>query len=72
MALVAFVLVEMRSSHPLVPPALFANPVFSAANVATLLIYGPLSVVFLVLVLQLQTVAGSARSPRARRCCRSR
>jgi EmrB/QacA subfamily drug resistance transporter len=57
-ALVAFVLVEMRSLHPLVPPALFANPVFSAANVATLLIYGPLSVVFLVLVLQLQTVAG--------------
>ena len=57
-ALVAFVLVETRSSHPLVPPALFANPVFSAANVATLLIYGPLSVVFLVLVLQLQTVAG--------------
>jgi len=57
-ALVAFVLVEMRSSHPLVPPALFANPVFRAANVATLLIYGPLSVVFLVLVLQLQTVAG--------------
>ena len=57
-ALVAFVLVERRSPHPLVPPALFANPVFSAANVATLLIYGPLSVVFLVLVLQLQTVAG--------------
>ena len=57
-ALVAFVLVEMRSRHPLVPPALFANPVFSAANAATLLIYGPLSVVFLVLVLQLQTVAG--------------
>jgi EmrB/QacA subfamily drug resistance transporter len=57
-ALVAFVLVELRSRHPLVPPALFANPVFSAANAATLLIYGPLSVVFLVLVLQLQTVAG--------------
>ena len=57
-ALVAFWLVERRSPHPLVPPALFANPVFSAANAATLLIYGPLSVVFLVLVLQLQTVAG--------------
>jgi EmrB/QacA subfamily drug resistance transporter len=57
-ALVAFVLVELRSPHPLVPPTLFANPVFSAANAATLLIYGPLSVVFLVLVLQLQTVAG--------------
>ncbi len=57
-ALVAFWLVERRSPHPLVPPTLFANPVFSAANAATLLIYGPLSVVFLVLVLQLQTVAG--------------
>ena len=57
-ALVAFVLLERRSQHPLVPPTLFANPVFSAANVATVLIYGPLSVVFLVLVLQLQTVAG--------------
>jgi EmrB/QacA subfamily drug resistance transporter len=57
-ALVAFWLVERRSPHPLVPPELFANRVFSAANAATLLIYGPLSVVFLVLVLQLQTVAG--------------
>ena len=57
-ALVAFVLVERRSPHPLVPPSLFGDRVFSAANVATLLIYGPLSVVFVVLVLQLQTVAG--------------
>jgi EmrB/QacA subfamily drug resistance transporter len=57
-ALVAFVLVERRSPHPLVPPSLFADRVFSAANAATLLIYGPLSVVFVVLVLQLQTVAG--------------
>lgn len=57
-ALVAFVLVERRSAHPLVPPALFANRVFSAANLSTLLIYGSLGVVFLLLVLQLQTVAG--------------
>lgn len=57
-SLVAFVLVERRSRHPLVPPALFANPVFSAANAATMLIYGALGVVFLLLVLQLQTVAG--------------
>jgi EmrB/QacA subfamily drug resistance transporter len=57
-ALVAFVLVERRSPHPLVPPALFADRVFSAANAATLLIYGPLSVVFVVLVLELQIVAG--------------
>lgn len=57
-ALVAFVVVERRSPHPLVPPALFANAVFSAANAVTLLIYGALGVVFLLLVLQLQTVAG--------------
>jgi len=41
-ALVAFVLVELRSRHPLVPPALFANPVFSAANAVTLLVYAAL------------------------------
>lgn len=58
LGLVAFVLVERRSSHPLVPPALFRNPIFSAANAVTLLIYGALSVVFFLLVLQLQTVAG--------------
>jgi len=57
-SLVAFWLVERRSPHPLVPPALFRNPVFTAANAATLLIYGALGVVFLLLVLQLQVVAG--------------
>jgi EmrB/QacA subfamily drug resistance transporter len=57
-ALVAFVLVERRSRHPLVPPALFADRVFSAANAVTLLLYGALGVVFLLLVLQLQVVAG--------------
>ncbi len=58
LALVAFVVVERRSPHPLVPPALFRNAVFSAANGATLLIYGALGVVFFLLVLQLQTVSG--------------
>jgi EmrB/QacA subfamily drug resistance transporter len=58
LALVAFVLVERRSAHPLVPPALFANTTFSAANAATLLVYGALGVVFVLLVLQLQVVAG--------------
>ncbi len=57
-ALGAFVLVERRSRHPLVPPALFRNPVFSAANATTLLVYGAIGVVFFLLVLQLQTVAG--------------
>jgi EmrB/QacA subfamily drug resistance transporter len=58
LALVGFVLVERRSPHPLVPPRLFANATFSAANAATLLVYGALGVVFVLLVLQLQVVAG--------------
>ena len=58
LALVAFVLVERRSQHPLVPPELFRNPTFTATNAVTLLIYAALGVVFLLLVLQLQTVAG--------------
>jgi EmrB/QacA subfamily drug resistance transporter len=57
-ALVVFVLVERRSQHPLVPPELFRNATFSATNAVTLLIYAALGVVFLLLVLQLQTVAG--------------
>ncbi len=57
-ALVAFVLVERRSSHPLVSPSLFSDNNFRIANIVTLLIYGGLGAVFLLLVLQLQTVAG--------------
>ena len=57
-ALAAFVAVEHRSRHPLVPPQLFLDRGFTAANVATLLVYGALGVVFLLLVLQLQVVAG--------------
>ncbi|GAA1172311.1 MFS transporter [Pseudonocardia alaniniphila] len=58
LALIAFVLVERRSHHPLVPPELFRNQTFSATNAVTLLIYAANGVVFLLLVLQLQTVAG--------------
>lgn len=57
-ALAAFVLVEHRSRHALVPPSLFRSTNFSAANAATLLIYGALGVVFLLLVMQLQVVGG--------------
>nr|WP_018331590.1 MFS transporter [Actinomycetospora chiangmaiensis] len=57
-ALVAFVLVERRSRSPLVPPDLFANPRFSALNGVTLLMYAALGVLFVLLVLQLQVVAG--------------
>lgn len=57
-ALGGFVLVERRSAHPLVPPALFGDPTFTAANIVTLLIYGALGVMFVLLVLQLQLVSG--------------
>ncbi|MFR9803418.1 MFS transporter [Pseudonocardia sp. RS010] len=57
-ALGVFVLVELRSRHPLVPPVLFADRVFTAANVVTLLVYAALGALFLLLVLQLQIVAG--------------
>jgi EmrB/QacA subfamily drug resistance transporter len=58
LALAAFVLVERRSSHPLVPPELFASRQFTAANVVTLLIYAAFGAVFFLLVLYLQVVAG--------------
>lgn len=57
-ALAAFVVVERRSPHPLVPPVLFRDRTFTAANAVTLLIYGALGTVFLLLVLELQVVAG--------------
>ncbi len=57
-ALVAFVLVERRSPHPLVPLALFADRRFSVTNAVTLLVYAGLGVFFFLLVLQLQIVAG--------------
>ncbi len=56
--LVAFVVVQRRSRHPLVPPVLFRSAQFTAANVVTLLVYAPLGVVFVLLVLQLQVVSG--------------
>lgn len=57
-ALALFVGVERRSSHPLVPPAIFRNRRFTAANIVTLLVYAALGAVFVLLVLHLQVVAG--------------
>ncbi|MBW8732052.1 MAG: MFS transporter [Terrabacter sp.] len=54
----AFIVVERRTSHPMVPPALFASRQFSAANAMTLLVYAALGAVFFFLTLQLQTVLG--------------
>ncbi|GAA4482231.1 MFS transporter [Rhodococcus olei] len=53
-----FVVVERRSTDPLVPPSLFRSRVFTAANLVTLTVYAALGGVFFLLVLQLQIVAG--------------
>jgi len=57
-ALVAFVVLERRSTHPLVPTALFRSVQFTAANIVTFLVYAAIGVFFVLLVLHLQVVAG--------------
>ncbi|MGI8458178.1 MAG: MFS transporter [Propionibacteriaceae bacterium] len=54
----ALVVVERRSRHPLVALDLLADRAFAATNVVTLLMYAALGVLFFLLVLQLQIVAG--------------
>ncbi|WP_454194339.1 MFS transporter [Nocardia sp. Marseille-Q1738] len=56
--LALFVVIELRSDHPLVPPALFRSRVFTAANLVTFAVYAALGGVFFLLVLELQLVAG--------------
>jgi len=58
LALGAFVVNERRSPNPMVPPAMFENRQFSAANLQTLLVYAALGGVFFFLVIDLQVVAG--------------
>ncbi|MBA2389958.1 MAG: MFS transporter [Geodermatophilaceae bacterium] len=56
--LVAFILVERRSAHPLVPLDLFSSLQFTAANIVTFAVYGAIGGLFFLLVLDLQVVAG--------------
>jgi EmrB/QacA subfamily drug resistance transporter len=57
-ALVGFLLVQARSTHPLMPLGLFGSRVFSVANGMTVLVYGALGAMMFFLVLQLQVTAG--------------
>jgi EmrB/QacA subfamily drug resistance transporter len=57
-ALGAFVLNEQRSPHPMLPPDIFTNPQFTAANVVTFVVYAALGGLFFFLVVHLQVVAG--------------
>jgi EmrB/QacA subfamily drug resistance transporter len=68
--LVAFVIVEARRPHAMVPLALFRSRTFTGANLLTFLLYGALSVVFFFLPLNLiqvqrysTTEAGAALLP---------
>lgn len=57
-ALVAFVVVENRESHPMMPLSLFRSRQFSASNAVTLLLYAANGGTVLLLVVELQTVSG--------------
>jgi EmrB/QacA subfamily drug resistance transporter len=53
-----FVVYERRASHPMLPLSLFKRHNFTAGNIETFAMYGGLSIVFFLLVLFLQGVAG--------------
>ena len=58
LGLVAFVLTEQRSPHPMMPTSLFASRSFSVINSVTFAIYAALSGALVFLVLFLQVVSG--------------
>ena len=58
MGAIAFLVVEDRTRHPMLPLGLFRDRTFSAANAMTLVVYAALGAVSFFVVLQLQTVGG--------------
>ena len=46
-AVIAFVFVERRVEHPIVPFSLFRSPAFTGANLLTLFLYAALSEILL-------------------------
>ncbi len=57
-ALVAFVLVELRAPAPLLPMSLFRSAQLSATNLVTFTVYGALGAMLFLLPLHLQQVSG--------------
>jgi EmrB/QacA subfamily drug resistance transporter len=55
-----FALIESRREHPLLPLSLFGVREFAVANLTTLLVYAALSASLLMVVLELQEVAGAS------------
>ena len=58
LALVAFVVIEQRSDHPMVPLGLFKNKTFTGANVLTFFLYAALAAAMLFLTLNLVQIQG--------------
>ncbi|GIF41437.1 MFS transporter [Actinoplanes xinjiangensis] len=56
--MVTFVLVERRSAHPMLPLRIFRSRAFRGANLVTFLVYAANGGVFLLVVVNLQVVAG--------------
>jgi EmrB/QacA subfamily drug resistance transporter len=57
-ALVAFIALERRSQHPMLPLSIFRSRQFSSTNVVTLLVYGALGGALFLIPVQLQQVLG--------------
>jgi EmrB/QacA subfamily drug resistance transporter len=57
-ALVAFVVWERRSRHPMLPLDIFASRQFTAANLVTFVVYGALGGSLFLMPIQLQRVVG--------------
>jgi predicted MFS family arabinose efflux permease len=57
-ALVAFIVVEARSPHPMLPLDIFKSRQFTAANLVTFVVYGALGGALFLLPLELQRAAG--------------
>ncbi len=56
--LALFVVIERRSAHPMMPPKLFSNPVFTGVNLLTFFLYSALSAAMLFLSLNLVQAQG--------------
>lgn len=54
---VGFYFSQRREAHPMLPLGIFGSRQFSAANAMTFLVYGALSAVFFILILELQVVS---------------
>ncbi|MBD0347484.1 MAG: MFS transporter, partial [Coleofasciculus sp. Co-bin14] len=58
LSLLAFLVVESRSSHPMLPPNLFQNPTFAVVNVVSVLVFFTFTSLLFLFSLFLQQIQG--------------